>query len=45
MQSGIDIQIDVRTLGHQSVKTTEIYTHITDQLKSLIRSTIDDIGL
>lgn len=35
-ESGIDIKIISKLLGHNSVKTTEIYTHIsTDHLKTL----------
>ena len=30
-----------RIIGHQSVKTTEIYTHITDISKSIIKSPLD----
>ena len=38
IQSGVGIRIVEEYLGHQSAKTTELKTHITDQLKSSIKS-------
>jgi len=32
-------------LGHESSKTTEIYTHITDKGWDKIKSPIDDLDL
>jgi site-specific recombinase XerD len=45
IQSGVDIRIIQEYLGHSSIKTTEIYTHITDKLKSEIKSPIDDLDI
>ena len=41
LESGTDIRYIQELLGHQSVKTTEIYTHIADISKSKIRSPLD----
>lgn len=41
LESGTDIRFIQQLLGHQSVKTTEIYTHITDISKSGIKSPLD----
>ena len=45
IQSGVDIRIVQELLGHSSIKTTQIYTHITDQLKSQINSPIDGLNI
>ena len=41
LENGTDVRYIQELLGHQSVKTTEIYTHVTDISKSKIKSPLD----
>lgn len=43
LENGTDIRFIQELLGHQSVKTTEMYTHIADISKSEIKSPLDMI--
>lgn len=45
IQSGIDIRVVQELLGHESIKTTMIYTHITDVDKKKTPSPLDFLGL
>jgi site-specific recombinase XerD len=45
IMNGIDIRTIQTYLGHESIKTTEIYTHITDKMKSQVKSPIDDLDI
>lgn len=41
MERGIDIRIIQRLLGHSSLKTTEIYTHVSDRLIDDLKTPMD----
>jgi site-specific recombinase XerD len=41
LESGTDIRIIQQLLGHSSVKTTEIYTHVSRQLLAQVRSPVE----
>ncbi|MFV0365635.1 MAG: site-specific tyrosine recombinase/integron integrase [Mangrovibacterium sp.] len=43
LESGTDIRYIQQLLGHNSVKTTEIYTHISDVAKMKIKSPLDNL--
>ena len=41
LEMGTDIRYIQQLMGHNSIKTTEKYTHITDISKSKIKSPLD----
>jgi site-specific recombinase XerD len=43
IETGADIRVLQDLLGHNSIKTTQIYTHVTDVSLSKVRSPLDDI--
>lgn len=43
LERGVDIRYIQTLLGHQSTRTTEIYTHVSDQHLNLIKSPIDEL--
>ncbi len=45
VESGVDIFFGKELLGHNSIKTTEIYTHIPDITKSKFMSPIEHLNL
>ena len=45
LEKGTDIRYIQELLGHKSIKTTEIYTHVTDVSKNNIKSPLDDLEL
>ena len=45
VESGVDIRFVKELLGHNSIKTTEIYTHIPDIAKSKFMSPIEHLNL
>jgi len=42
-ESGVDIHVIKSLLGHNSIKTTEIYTHLSSKRILEVRSPLDDI--
>ena len=45
VENGVDINLIQRLAGHASVKTTTIYTHISHNIISKIKSPIDNINI
>ena len=44
IERGVDIRYIQRLLGHASLTTTEIYTHVSDQALSRVVSDADVLG-
>jgi site-specific recombinase XerD len=45
LDSGVDIKIIQELLGHSSLKTTEIYTHVSAKKLETIKSPVDNINI
>jgi len=43
LESGVDIRMIQKLLGHSSISTTELYTHVSDQQLKKIKSPIDEL--
>ncbi|MCK5177384.1 MAG: tyrosine-type recombinase/integrase, partial [Candidatus Aenigmarchaeota archaeon] len=43
LESGIDLKIIQKLLGHSDIKTTQIYLHISNQLIKNVKSPLDDL--
>lgn len=45
LESGTDLRYIQELLGHESSKTTEIYTHVSNKYLSSIKSPLDDLSI
>lgn len=43
LESGTDICFIQKLLGHKSIKTTQIYTHVTDRSQAKVKSPLDSL--
>lgn len=45
LESGVDLRYIQELLGHKNSKTTEIYTHVSNQSLTQIKNPLDQLGL
>lgn len=45
LESGTDIRLIQALLGHSNVRTTMIYTHVTNKTLAKVRSPLDNLGI
>lgn len=45
LEKGVDLRYIQDLLGHESSKTTEIYTHITNKAIGRLKSPLDDLDI
>ncbi|NLK69030.1 MAG: tyrosine-type recombinase/integrase [Clostridiaceae bacterium] len=45
LESGVDIRYIQELLGHESTKTTEIYTHVSNKEIRKIKNPLDDMDV
>ncbi|WP_431737992.1 tyrosine-type recombinase/integrase, partial [Cellulosispirillum alkaliphilum] len=45
LERGTDLRIIQELLGHNSIKTTEIYTHVSTNTIKRVRSPLDDYDI
>lgn len=43
LEGGVDIRIIQEFLGHSHIRTTQIYTHISEPILSKIKSPLDSL--